>query len=174
VVERFLAADLAVDPSLATWAASLGRGSLGRSLGFLPDDGDPGPLELIRQQAFTLIEAALRDDGTSGYAVALGFAPSGARRLVELFAFVEEWLRDLGAFSAGARERVFNRDALDRLEGLIQRSGIAAARVPMALPHVENARELARGNVNPQLIVSGLIRDLRRKLVQTGVVGALP
>ena len=171
-VSRFLREELELDPTTAQWAASLGAGSLGRTLGFLPDGDEPGPLEVLRRRAFKLVEGAVSDGGSAGYGIALAFPPAGARRLVDLFAFVEEWLRDLGAVAAGASDRVFNHDAIELLSSLVESSAILAADVPRALPAVERARELARGNVNPQLVVSGLIRDLRHALMRQAV-GAL-
>jgi DNA polymerase-3 subunit delta' len=172
VISRFVQDTLEVEPRTAEWAAALGRGSLGRTLGFLPDGDEPGPLESLRRRAFKLVEVAIKDGGSEGYGVALGFPPAGARRLVDLFAFVEEWLRDLGAVASGAVDRVFNQDTAERLSSLVESSAILAADVPRALPAVERALELARGNVNPQLVVSGLIRDLRQALIRPAA-GAL-
>jgi hypothetical protein len=42
----------------------------------------------------------------------------------------------------------------------IHPSGIA-----LAIEEVDEAREFARGNVNPQLVVSGLVRALRARLL---------
>ena len=74
---------------------------------------------------------------------------------------MDEWLRDLAAVAAGAEERAFNQDAVPALRTMVEKTGIQAADVAMALAAVERARELARGNVHPQLLVSGLVRDLR-------------
>ena len=79
---------------------------------------------------------------------------------MHLFAFVEEWLRDFGAVASGAGDAVFNHDARSRLEEIVSRSGIAASDLTLAMSAVEEARELARGNVNPQLVISGLIRGI--------------
>jgi hypothetical protein len=103
---------------------------------------------------------------STGYGVALGFPPAGARKLLPLFTFVEEWLRDLAATAADADDLVFNRDTLERLKRHVSEAGIRAVDVPIAFSQVETARELARGNVNPQLVVTGLVRDLRAALVE--------
>ena len=42
---------------------------------------------------------------------------------------------------------------------IVSRSGITANDLALAISAVEEARELARGNANPQLVISGLIRD---------------
>jgi DNA polymerase-3 subunit delta' len=161
----FLEQHLELDPRRATWASRLGQGSIGRALAFLPDGDEQGPLEEQRRKAFDIVIAATGTDPSAGYAVAIGFPPARARTLIELFSFVEEWLRDLAAAAAGAEELVFNRDALPRLRKHVDGRSIEAWRVPTAFPCVERARELARGNVNPQLVVSGLIRDLRAALL---------
>jgi DNA polymerase III subunit delta' len=163
-VKGFLLHHAHVEEDVAEWAATLAQGSPGRALGFLPDEGEPGPLEALRRKAFDLVVAATASDVSTGYGMAISYPSARARRLVELFSFVEEWLRDLGATAAGAHEEVFNRDALPRLQEHLRKASISAVDVPAAFAVVERARELARGNVNPQLVVSGLLRDLRRTL----------
>jgi len=171
-VAEFLEERRGVDADEARRAAGLGQGSIGRALGFLSEGGEPGPQEALRREALAIVEAALADTRAAGWSAALGYSPAGARTLVELFAFVEEWLRDVAAVAAGAEERVRSRDLLPRLRKLVRAAGVEAAEAAEALPAVEEARELARGNVNPQLIVSGLVRRLRRSLHGTG--GAEP
>ncbi len=161
-VGSFLRDKLDVDPKVADWAAGLAQGSPGRALGFLPEDDGPGPLERLRRRAFDLVVASATGEVSAGYALAISFPPAGARRLVELFAFVEEWLRDLGATAAGAEDQVCNRDAAQKLRECVQAASISAVDVPTAFAAVERARALARGNVNPQRVVSGLLRDLKR------------
>jgi DNA polymerase-3 subunit delta' len=163
-VATFLQERRGVDADTARWAAGLGQGSIGRALGFLPDGEDPGPQEVLRREALTIVEAALADTRSAGWSAALGYSTAGARTLVELFAFVEEWLRDVAAVAAGSEERVRSQDILPHLRKLVRGAGVEAADAAAALPAVEEARELARGNVNPQLIVSGLVRRLRRSL----------
>lgn len=163
-VAAFLQERRAVEPDTARWAAELGQGSIGRALGFLPDGNDAGPQEALRQEALEIVEAALADGRGAGWSAALGYPPAGARKLVELFAFVEEWLRDVAAVAAGCEERVRSKDVLPHLRKLVRGAGVEGAAAAAALPAVEEARELARGNVNPQLIVSGLVRRLRNHL----------
>lgn len=163
-VGSFLEAELDLDRDVVTWAASLGQGSLGRALGFLPEDGDPGPLEELRRRAFDIVMAATASDTAAGHGLALSFPPAGARTLIDLFGFVEEWIRDLAAAAAGAEELIFNHDAVERLQKHVRETGLDAVDLPVAFAAVAAARELARGNVNPQLTVSGLIRALRSAL----------
>jgi DNA polymerase-3 subunit delta' len=168
-VARFLEEQRGADAATARRAAGLGQGSIGRALGFLPDGDEPGPQEAMRREALTIVEAALVDSVAAGWSTALGYSPAGARSLVELFAFVEEWVRDVAAVAAGADGSVRSQDELPRLRELVRAAGAASADVAGALPAVEEARELARGNVNPQLIVAGLVRRLRRSLRPTAV-----
>jgi len=168
-VESFLREYAGIEPADAARAASLGQGSIGRALGFLSRDGD-APLAGLRTKALAIVEAATARDPSVGHSVALGYPPALARTLIELFAFVEELLRDLGTIVAGAEDRVFHRDLVDRLRQLSERAGVTAVDVPVAFSKVERARELARGNVNPQLVVAGLIRDLRGALIARGAL----
>ncbi len=163
-VTSFLQEHCGVDASMAAWAARLGQGSIGRALGFLPDGDEPGPQETLRRDAFKIIQASLAAGYAPGWTSALGYPPAGARKLVELFAFVEEWLRDVTAVAVGAEDRVLSQDILPHLRKLVTQSHVHPAAAAAALPALEEARELARGNVNPQLIVSGLVRKLRRGL----------
>lgn len=169
-----------VEPKVAAWAARLGQGSPGRALAFLPDDSETddwkrlGPLEKMRRRAYEIVVAAMAPSPTAGFEVASSFPPAGARSLLELFGFVEEWLRDLAAVAAGTDGSVFNHDAEARLRKHVDTTGFSAVALAEAFRHVERARELARGNVNPQLVVSGLVRDLRGSLLAgTGPRAAL-
>jgi hypothetical protein len=152
------------EPDVAAWAALLSRGAIGRALGFMPDGAEKGPLEALRRKAYTLVDAALTKGQAAGYSVALSYSPAGARKLTDLFAFVEEWLRDIGAVACGAGDAVFNHDARARLEEIVSHSAIAPSDLTLAIYAVEEARVLARGNVNPQLVISGLIRSIQRRV----------
>ena len=169
-VEAFLIDSVSAKPDEAAWAAALSQGAIGRALGFLPDGDEKGPLERLRRKAYVLVDAALSESPASGYSVALSYSPTGARKLMDLFAFVEEWLRDLGAVASGAGDAVFNHDARPRLEEIVNRSSIAASDLTLAIGAVEEARELARGNVNPQLVISGLIRSIRSRVTRRHLV----
>ena len=163
-VEEFLISNASAEPDLAAWAALLSQGAIGRALGFLPDGAEKGPLEALRRKAYMLVDTALTEGHTAGYTAALSYSPAGARKLMDLFAFVEEWLRDLGAVASGAGDAVFNHDARPRLEKIVVRTGIAASDLTLAISAVEEARVLARGNLNPQLVIIGLIRNIQRRV----------
>lgn len=159
-VAAFLETHTDIGDEKASWAARLSQGSPGRALGFLPDAEEKGPLDRLRRRAYELVQAAMSPGASKGYGVALGFPPAGARGLVDLFDFVEEWLRDLAAVAAGASDAVLNHDALTELERRVREGGVAPFAAAHAFGSVERARELAWANVNPQLVVGGLIRDL--------------
>lgn len=171
-VLSFLETHLDVESRQAKWAADLSQGSPGRALGFLPDGDDLGPLEQPRRRAFEIMSAATARDPAAGHVVAASFPPAGARGLLDLFGFVEEWLRDLSAVAAGAEHLVLNRDAIARLQQYVGERSIEAVSVAEAFAAVERARELARGNVNPQLVVSGLVRELRSTIRRPAPAGA--
>ena len=163
-VEEFLISNTSAEHDVVAWAAMLSQGAIGRALGFLPDGSEKGPLEALRRKAYALVDAALKESPGAGYSTALSYSPAGARKLMDLFAFVEEWLRDFGAVASGAGDAVFNGDARPRLEEIVSRSGIAPSDLALAISAVEEARVLAHGNVNPQLVISGLIRSIQRRV----------
>ena len=156
-VERFLVEAAGAPSADARLAAALSRGSIGRALAYLPADGEPGPLERERAQARRLLEATL--DGGIGAAAAAAsqVGVAGARGLLGLFGALEDWLRDLAAVAAGAP--AFNDDAGPFLEGAVSRRSIHPEEVARAVAEVERAKHLAATNVNPQLLVYGIVRD---------------
>jgi len=163
VIERALVEHAGASPDEAARAAALARGSLGRALGFLPEGDDMGPLEALRRQAFQLLRAALGEAGEAGlFQRALTFPPARARTLLPLFDFLEEALRDLAAVAAGAGEHVLHHDARPMLEATLERARLHPAAIVDSLRCLDEARLMAAGNVNPQLVVAGLLADLRR------------
>jgi DNA polymerase III subunit delta' len=164
-VAAFLQSHAGADERTSAWAAALGQGSIGRALGFLPrEDDGPGPLEALRRDALGIVEAALADGRAPAFVLALSQSSSRARSLVELFSCVEDWLRDLAAVASAAEDEVVSQDVLPHLRHLASTRGLDPSALASALPALEEARELARANVNPQLVVSGLLRRLRRTL----------
>jgi len=163
-VTSFLMSEAGLPDEEARRVASLSQGSIGRALGFVPDGDGPAPLDVLRLQALDLVEVALRDRGSGRFSAALSFPPAGARGMLDLFSFVEETLRDLAAVATGAEAEVLGKDLLSRLRGIATRSGVEAGLLSSTLPVLEDAREMARGNVNPQLIVSDLVGRLHRML----------
>ncbi len=161
-VTEFLIREGDADPEGAERAARLSGGSVGRALGFLPEGGEDGPLERIRKEAFHLVRSALSPGNGDRYARALGYPPAGGRGLLEVLGFVEGWLRDLSAAAVGAEEEILNQDARSWLRKTSE--GIHPVGPARALTRVEEARRQAAGNVNPQLLLAGLLLDLNRSL----------
>lgn len=164
---------LELDEAKATEVARLGLGSLGRALGFLPDDEDEVRMNDLRRGAFDILRAAL-DRRRSRYALALGYSSSGARGLTDLLEILDEWIRDLGAVVSGSDAPVFHFDTAEILGKMAAAGGVQASSVPAALPVVERARELARGNVNPQLVVAALISELSDVLLPSSPTRRAP
>jgi DNA polymerase-3 subunit delta' len=173
-VQRFLQQQVEVPTEAAARAARLGAGSIGRSLGFLPTEDGPGPLEKLRQRALEVVAAALSRRRDRGYVLALSFPPANARALTELLDFVDEALRDLAALAAGAEQHTVYPDAAAQLAGPLREVTIDPTDAARTLAVVERYREMARGNVNPHLLIAGLVEDLRRVLVRPALAGGRP
>ena len=171
-VERFLIEVAGAEEDDAHKAAWLAGGSIGRALGFLPEDGEPGHLEQLRQEAFHLMRACLSDRSGDSFRVALSYKVTGARGLLDLFTILQVWIRDLAAAAAGSPERILNFDARDYLARIVGERALAASSVAGALALVDEAMEQASGNVNPQLVVAGLVARLRRHFAATATAVA--
>ncbi len=167
-VQAFLVEHGRAAPEAAERAALLSGGSIGRALGFLPDDAEEGPLEQTRKSALRLVHAALSPRDAEAYLEALGFKSSGARGLMELLAFVELWLRDLAAAASGVEGVIRNRDAESWLVRKAREREVHPTGPSRAMAAVERAREEASGNVNPQLLLAGLILEMREALTTSG------
>lgn len=164
-VRTFLQGEAGAEPTVAARAAALAGGSIGRALGFLPlPAGEPGPLERVREEARQLLEAAVEGDRGRRLAAAMGRSATGARGLLDTLGALEGWLRDLAAAAAGAADRAQNRDRVDWLMGLVRGRGIHPVAVDRARAAVDRTRVLASGNVNPQLLVVGLLAELAELL----------
>ena len=163
-VADFLRDQAGVDAQVAHRVAQLGRGSIGRALGFLPDGDDPGPLEQIRQKAFRLLNVAAAPDAGSVYHHALEFQSVRGRGLMALLDLLEDALRDLSATAAGATDRVISSDTIEFLERIQSERDIHPVSIAEAFARLEEAKEMAAGNVNPQLVVAGLLTGIREAL----------
>ncbi len=164
-VTNFLESRGVADSDTAAEVAHLSGGSIGRALGFLPENGEDGPLEVIRRDAFHLLRAALSPAPGDRFRQALDYPPSGARKLHELLTALEGWLRDLGVVAAGMEERVLNRNGIPWLSRIVREREIHPLYPARAVAAVEEAREQAAGNVNPQLLLAELLRRLSQDLL---------
>jgi DNA polymerase-3 subunit delta' len=150
----------------ANVVARLAQGSIGRALGYAPEKGEPGPLESLRTAARALLAAALDGSAVPRLQAAQAQAPAGARGVFA--ATLEQlglWLRDLGAVAAGAEEVVVNIDAIDWLRRQASRLPDAGSGVPAALGALDDAAQLVQFNINPQLAMNAMLRDVSRALL---------
>lgn len=141
----------------------LSEGSVGRALGFLSTAEEPGPLERSRQDAFFLMKAALDPSPVARFRQALERPPAKARQLHPTLAALGAWLRDLAALAAAEDALALNGDDRTRdwlLNTLSRRPPMSPSRIAECVRCVEEARHLASGNLNPQLIVCRLLADL--------------
>jgi DNA polymerase III subunit delta' len=164
-VAAFLEARTGAAPDEAATAARLGQGTIGRGLAFLPQKGQPGPLEELRLAARALLQAAVADSAAPRMAAALAESPAGARgAFSDTLEFLTLWLRDLAAAATGAPDVLVNSDAADWLSDVARRHPAAAAGVPAAIRDVEATLQLAQVNINPQLALAGLLRQIATRL----------
>ena len=170
VVRDFLRNEAGASEEQARLAARLGGGAIGQALGYLPNGDERGPLESVRRDALSLLEAAFQSGGEAAYASGLARPPAGARALMPLLGALGGWLRDLAAVGTGAKGVIVNVDESARLARLASKT--TPRRVAQAVDRVEEARWMAQGNVNPQLVVYGLVHELRSDLATDGGAGA--
>jgi hypothetical protein len=78
--------------------------------------------------------------------------------------FLATWLRDLAAIEADAEEVVVNTDSLPWLRETARKHAGIAAGIPGALRVVDEAAGLSRFNLNPQLTVAWLLRQIAAQL----------
>jgi len=166
-VESFLVRVAEASPEAASRAAALGEGSIGRALGFLPREGSggDGALEELRQEARALLAASLAPGRGERFGLAMLQSATGARGLLDLLSSLETWLRDLAAAAVGAQGAIINQDGAEWLAGISRTRGIQPEGVERARHAVDRARVMASGNVNPQLLMAGLLRELSDHLV---------
>lgn len=163
-VARFLEEALDLDAAEAKLRARIAEGSIGRALGYGSDGNHSGLLEELRQHARALLAAALDADEATRLQLAHAQSPAGARgSFSDVLEQLARWIRDLAAAATGADELIINIDARDWLRMRAGHSQIADG-TARAIAAVEQAMDLAQGNVNPQLILADLLRTLREVL----------
>jgi hypothetical protein len=165
-VVSFLREVMEVEEEEANRVGGLSQGSIGRGLRLLSDPEGPGALERLRLQALSLLEAALSPTPQEIYRTSLAFNTTGARGLAELLDLLEEWLRDLAMAASGGEGRFLNPDGRKFFLDVLDRADITPPRTSGALRAVAEARRLASGNANPQLLVFGLLQNLRSSLLE--------
>lgn len=164
-VADFLIQMNGVEADEAKRVGALSHGAIGRALRLLPDGEDLGPLEKVRRDAFALLSAALAPTPTATLLTALDFKATGARGLMELFEFLEEWLRDLAHAATGNPTSSMNPGGESFFREVMGRWPIHPKAVANAVAKVDEARTFAAGNANPQLVIYGLLGDIRETLL---------
>jgi DNA polymerase-3 subunit delta' len=165
-VAEFLVRELSMDRGEAATLAGISEGAIGRALRLAPGAGGAGALQRMRETGRDLLAAALGDDAAR-FAAANAVAPSGARgEFTGVLGALALWLRDLMAVAAGAPDSVAYATPADQalLRKFASRPGVRAEGVARAILRVQEAQELAAGNVNPQLILADLLGAIRRAL----------
>lgn len=160
-VREFLKVEAGVEEAEAKRAAGLSKGAIGRALGFLKDGDQPGPLAQTRAEAVALLSAALSTKPTPRVRAAIEFKSVGARGLGDLFDFLEECLGDLARAASGLPLDGCTEEETVFFEKAAARQGVHPAVIPDAIAKVHQARLMASGNVNPQLVIFGLLHDLQ-------------
>jgi DNA polymerase III subunit delta' len=155
------------DPERARSLARRARGSAERALRMAREDAGPGtPAEGAAGKALLL--AALARDGVPRFGAAMARKVTGAKHdfVSDLDSF-SEWLRDLMAVAAGAESHVLDSETSKLLRRAVEQRNVAPEGVMRSIERVAAARDLALGNVNPQLILVNLLRDVQRDLVDS-------
>lgn len=167
-VSEFLISEAGVEEGEAHRVGGLSKGAIGRALGFLREGEEPGHLEQTRIDALGLLSAALATGPELTIQKAITFKPVGARGLRDLFDFLEECLGELARAASGLPLESATPDETELFREGVARWKLHPASVPPAMCKVDEARALAAGNVNPQLVIFGLLHDLREELTSPG------
>lgn len=164
-VADYLVAEAGVDPEEAARVSAAARGAVGRAVRLAPGVEGAGALAQHREAGRKMLLAALSGSTVPRLGAANERPPAGARGdfLLELDALAD-WLRDLLALASGATGAVGDPEARDLLGRAVAKLGISPLPVTRALDAVGEAREMALGNVNPQLIVADLLRRVQDEL----------
>ena len=166
-VARFLVDVREVPAAQAAEVARGAQGAIGRALRLIPSGNTPGPLQRQRDAGRALLLAATADSPAARLGAANAIPPAGARgEFTTSLDALTQWLRDLLAVAAGAPEEIAFPGDHAVLAGIVERRGVEPQAVASALLRVQDARELAAGNVNPQLILAELLRGIRRDLLR--------
>jgi DNA polymerase-3 subunit delta' len=149
-VAEFLTSELDATAAEARRLASLSSGSIGRALQLLDE-----ARENLQEGGVTLVRALLDGSPAARLAAAHAYRSFGARGAFgRALSETRSLLRDLLAVAAGADSAAADPELVASLAG-----GTASSpeQIISALAAVDEARELADRNVNPQLIVVNLL-----------------
>jgi DNA polymerase III subunit delta' len=168
-VADFLVGEKGLGRAEAEGVAAVADGAPGKALRMLPGAGGAGALQKQRETGRALLLAAVDDAESARFAAAHAVAPAGARGdfsgSLDALAL---WLRDLMAVSSGAADHAAYAGDAALLRRLADRPGVRPERIATAILKVQEGRELAGGNVNPQLILASVLRGVRGQLRGVG------
>lgn len=151
IVARFIQEHSGLTEDEARKMATRSGGSIGRALELADEEGDE-----LRNAARRLVHAALHPSTGLRHAVAHSRAPAGARgEFSELLRYSADLLRDVLAVAVGAPDAAADRETAQRL---LTRTTAQPRQILETLHAIQDARELADRNVNPQLITANLLR----------------
>jgi DNA polymerase-3 subunit delta' len=163
-VKMFLLENLEIEEKEADKAARLSRGSIGRSLGFLKNEGNEGTLELARQKSFHFLRACLQGNKTLIYQEALQLSGSSSWTLGPVIDSLGEALRDLALFILGDEDKIINTDTLQFLENVCSKWTVHPLSITESFQYLDQAKEQVNNNINPQLIITSLLINIQEKL----------
>jgi DNA polymerase-3 subunit delta' len=165
-IAALLSSEGLTDGTEALRIARKARGSLTRAIRLAAAKDQPDPERVAGKQ---LLLAALGTGAIARIAAASERRPAGARNelVSELDSFAD-WLRDLAAVAAGSSSHVADAATVPILERAVKQRDVTVEGTLRAIDRVGTARELAQGNVNPQLIVADLLRRVQRDLSGDG------
>lgn len=164
-IARLLSEGGLADEETAAAIAKRARGSVRRAILLAGMSGDVR-MDPERLAGRDLLMAALNPDAGPRFLAAHKRKPAGARAdLVGELESLALWLRDLAAVATGAVDSVDDPEIAALLHRAVDRRRITAIAASRAMRHVTVSRELALGNVNPQLIVADLLRKIQLELV---------
>ena len=153
---RFLEREAGLDTARALDVALRTGGRIGAALRLAEAAEDP------RGPAIRFVQAAMADRYSERWAQSAAFAPAGARGgFSDMLDMVEAVLRDCITIAVDSSLAPVDSKLADQLPGL---RTIDPERWISAVSHVEQAKDAALGNGNPQAISAVLLSRLAREL----------
>jgi DNA polymerase-3 subunit delta' len=163
-VENFLLG-AGIQPEQAVETAGLAEGAPGRALRLLPNAGGSSTAAARVARGRALLAAVLANGAAPRLEAAHAEAPSGGRgEFSETLDAFGGALRELLGVSAGEAPPAGPAEHIALLQRSVQQHRLHPLGIAEALSRVPRARDLAAGNVNPQLILAVLLREVQQAL----------
>lgn len=146
-------------------AARLAEGSVSRAIRLRPGGGDGDPISTVADEVRALLTAVLDPAATKRFELAHAQSSFGARgsEFGDTLDALAAGLRGLLRHAGGGTDSPGDEAAMS----LAERASLqpAPAAVSRSLERVDRTRDLATGNVNPQLLLADLLAGIHRDLV---------